>query len=1160
MFLQVSRRIQGEKSPYECDSIACNCIHKREGYLSTSSRTSQQFNTRNPCSVDASKDELVTFMQPRSKGRDGGPSWLCPVVSNSAALSPTACASGDCMHCKCDSPTATASSHDKRPVWRVPWRNCGGVPHSAHSSGDDSCNLYCRACSDLGGALLCRECGPRPDGFMRFYRTSYLYKTADACLTLVEFMARPFCWDMALFRSRDSATSGRLEPPSGVLAGMHLATARRCTQIAKSEHPRSTCKIRRGSRNEQSLIAINDQALSSQQIHTLYAKWEESGAPSQPPEGQRPFQQLPGSHGSDKLSKTFWVAMNHLDHSVVRFARRHPLLIWLAWGLLSLGFLCSLNGFLWPILILLFVLRRLRLLMWEAAVRWFSPYVFSKDVEAFLHQPMHAEGQSVVEPQSSFFTGSREVLSLMESQEKLFFSMPWMAVTAFSYCERLTLQDLCSAITTNLLKPVDKFSCFADCSADDTTLGRLPLSAFAHPRLLAKVQRIMGRYCWVRQEGFRVSQHVMKLTRKGLESFRDQRFVVGKGSADSKEMSQTQKLCSCSSASDCSCLLDEADVTCLVNEALAQPLDPGKPLWQFLLIENVILPPRDGAGSLEKECIGSVVVFRMHHAVGDGVSITRMFLRDFLCAAPAVPCNDCTSAQQYEGQTVSVMGAASLPDKGSATAIASQLSHTVSADTSGDNDVFHDNTEEAAQTPKVGSPVSAASTSTIWTASVTSSKAAADANETTNDTFKAQMQDRNALQFRDEGVLSKTSPGVSPLKTYSSVCAIPQNTFWKVLLAIRFALQIPFYAAQMALLMSYDELLETPRCGSARRTRIAKPICIPLQELKDLKTRLAAVLALQRETQPATTRRSVGRRLLQWIKPFSATQDRQQMDKKQSRAGQDKAMCSSAGNRGALGATAQTPTVREEHSNAKTLRVTLNDIFAACIVGGYHRYEEKMKKNLSSNEEKSMEGSIRAISKHPLKEEINFLIPVNLRRQDHEAKDLRNRFASLVLQMPVTSQGDSLQRMLGVHGAIRKTFQSFAIPMVMCLENWLYNTWPDLLMAYFLRLTHKISVIFSSVIGPASLPYVHCSRAQSMHFVVPQPGEVGVGVSAFSCGGVVSICISADEGVVSDPQVLRECVLAEYASLCQACKQFEPFVAVDGLASSAITMPLVVPS
>ena len=52
--------------------------------------------------------------------------------------------------------------------------------------------------------------------------------------------------------------------------------------------------------------------------------------------------------------------------------------------------------------------------------------------------------------------------------------------------------------------------------------------------------------------------------------------------------------------------------------------------------------------------------------------------------------------------------------------------------------------------------------------------------------------------------------------------------------------------------------------------------------------------------------------------------------------------------------------------------------------------------------------------------------------------------------------------------------------------------------------------------------------------------QVGVGVSAFSCGGTISLCVSADEAVVGDPHVLRECILAEYRSLCQASMEFEP--------------------
>lgn len=52
--------------------------------------------------------------------------------------------------------------------------------------------------------------------------------------------------------------------------------------------------------------------------------------------------------------------------------------------------------------------------------------------------------------------------------------------------------------------------------------------------------------------------------------------------------------------------------------------------------------------------------------------------------------------------------------------------------------------------------------------------------------------------------------------------------------------------------------------------------------------------------------------------------------------------------------------------------------------------------------------------------------------------------------------------------------------------------------------------------------------------------QIGVGVSAFSCGGTVSICVSADESVVKDPEMLRRCILEEYKSLCEAWRSLEP--------------------
>lgn len=896
---------------------------------------------------------------------------------------------------KADSPISS-----KRSRGRANLQSSGLTVDDSPSNSDDSCKLHCPACGDLGGALLCRECDSRLGGFLRFYRTSYLHKSFNAVSRIVGVFGQPFVrggllrWNCSSIRAVDSGASldmaGEIPPadpgarhieeiPSAGLRGRRRKGSghRRRQLIPGRAHEGTAVQQQRHMLQASSKDELKCQALPMQCRSQVAQVW----------------------HCSD-VSTLFAAAVDRLEDSVASIARKHPLLVWMVWGLLSVAFSCGLNCILWPIMILLFLLRRVRIIAWEAAVRWSSSYTFSEDLEALLRKQMRYAGGHTARPDMGPAAGPTEILSLLESQEKLFFSMPWMAVTAFSYCERLTLPELCTAITKNLLKPQEEFAGFSDGTGICDLLERLPLSAFPHPRLLTSARRVMGRYCWVRQQGFRVSQQVMKFTKKGIDLLCQQRCrapvdLVGNRLAHDVvgSSARIEGGCLCSSASECTCLMDETDVICLVNEALAQPLDPQKPLWQFWLLENVLVPDGSAGDFLGKQHVGSVVIFRMHHAVGDGVSITRMFLRDFLGAVPEVA-NSGGGEKAMDRECLAEGLCESVKDTGDHDGKA--LRHSTSRDS--------EEIECAAPTFEGGSPMSVASTSTTWTASGTSMKAAIDGNDKDEKTHR---------QAQKDVAVPGATQGCSPLKPSASIYPLPEGTVWRLLLALRFALQLPFYAAAMTLLLRYDGLMDTSRCGNSHRTRVAHPVCLPLQELKDLKTRLASVLARQRAERLGTGKTHMMRLLYSWFCSSKQAGGGQQALQEQPRHDFDAAgggaICSTQHHcRDSTSSRSTTGDGRETKPDG--LRVTLNDVLAACIVGGYHRYASIAKEQFLTNKSGSNEDSRNALDSCYRKKEINFLVPVNLRRQDQEGKDLRNRFASLVVRMPVTPQGDSLER------------------------------------------------------------------------------------------------------------------------------------------------------
>ncbi|KAL8455159.1 hypothetical protein Emag_000996 [Eimeria magna] len=1042
-------------------------------------------------------------------------------------------------------------------------------PYEDRASRVGCCEGQCLVCGELGGALVCHECNAQGNGLYNRYRTSYLYAALDTGIKLINHVGQLFAADGLLRRkcfSTLSATAGAFAKVAGKASRTPGVATRRRASVSSARRPRRTKKRQ----NREDLTKAKDHEKGrhvQKQAHT----------PQSSVIGQRQDQVVPQrKHFQDlnEVSNSFWAGVNFMEERALALARHHPVAVWVVWALLSAGFFCGLNCILWPILAMLFILRQLRILAWGTAVRWLSSNVFSADFEALLIKQKNAGGRSITARDLKKAVGGTEILSLMEAQEKLFFSMPWMAVTAFSYTETLTLLELSTAITRNLLRPREDFATLFDCKEEFELLEKLPLSAFVHPRLLTRVQRVMGRYCWVRQPGFHVSQQVIKVTRKGLNLLRQQRLKEQEGVDFNKTIDceedacpdAVKGTCSCSSAAECSCLMDESDVIYLMNESLAQPLDPLKPLWQFVLLENVLLPSSVLNGSPTAERTGSAVIFRMHHAVGDGISATRMFLKDFLRATPTVA--DTMSSLKTGTQMHAREPAEYMPTKHLGAVGDASLQHSNSRCSAADSE----ETECTVQAD-VGSPVSLASTSTTWAPSGASLKASADASETPE---KAQHHGSK------DTALSGDANGVPPIGPSVPVCTLPDGLLWRVLIALRFVLQLPFYAAAMVLLSRYDGLLDAPRSGSASKTSIARPICLPLQHMKDLKERL--VLALKEEQlSRRNERQHSGVHKLD--EELEETKGRQQQGLLfQKLKGQEHSdACHTHIHR------SKSDTTGDRRGGTATIvdspKLTLNDLFAACIVGGYHRCAALAEAELQNEQS----GSSNPQGRLGWKKDINFVVPVNLRRREEDAKHLRNRFASLIINLPVNSQLGSLERYLvifsqmlglgaawkscsvaltvrnvasnlfflstgecdlseaatllclvitgccylllcrmrGVHSAMRRTLHSFALPMIMCLERWLYATWPDLLMVFFLRLTRKISVIFSSVIGPALLPYVHASR-------------VGVGVSAFSCGGNVSICVATDETVVRDPKILRKCIIDEYKSLCHACKDFEP--------------------
>lgn len=181
----------------------------------------------------------------------------------------------------------------------------------------------------------------------------------------------------------------------------------------------------------------------------------------------------------------------------------------------------------------------------------------------------------------------------------------------------------------------------------------------------------------------------------------------------------------------------------------------------------------------------------------------------------------------------------------------------------------------------------------------------------------------------------------------------PGTFFSRLLHCFLSVIQLPFYTASLALLLRFEAIQEL-RSGCGRNTRVATPIRLSLQSLRQLRD---AVVKKLEEDEAA----------------------------------------------------------REGWSSEakRETRVTLNDLFAACIVGGHYRYSQ-LPRTISSP---SADQLVNPPSHDhdlllPLQqnESLNFVIPVNVRTNIEQAKQLNNQFASLIIALPVNPRGNPLKR------------------------------------------------------------------------------------------------------------------------------------------------------
>jgi diacylglycerol O-acyltransferase len=195
----------------------------------------------------------------------------------------------------------------------------------------------------------------------------------------------------------------------------------------------------------------------------------------------------------------------------------------------------------------------------------------------------------------------------------------------------------------------------------------------------------------------------------------------------------------------------------------------------------------------------------------------------------------------------------------------------------------------------------------------------------------------------------------------------------------------------------------------------------------------------------------------------------------------------------------------------RALGATVNDVLMGALSGALRRY-------LDSRGDNPREvGKLRAV------------VPVNLRPEGEEA-GLGNRFGLVFLDLPVGQQHelarvDEVRREMD---AIKDSPEAMLSLRGLGGLGKLTEAVEKQALSVF---SAKASLIVSNVPGPLSKLSVAGTPITGAMFWVPQSGTIGLGVGIFSYAGEIRVGISADAGLVPDPQELVDAFELEIEGL-----------------------------
>jgi len=218
---------------------------------------------------------------------------------------------------------------------------------------------------------------------------------------------------------------------------------------------------------------------------------------------------------------------------------------------------------------------------------------------------------------------------------------------------------------------------------------------------------------------------------------------------------------------------------------------------------------------------------------------------------------------------------------------------------------------------------------------------------------------------------------------------------------------------------------------------------------------------------------------------------------------------------------------------SKTLKVTVNDVLAACVTGGIRAYLQHVEHKLVDMK------AIVPVSMRPMKEFKSGRVQMN------------NQVAAVFLKLPV-SESDPVKRVK----KIKSRMDKFKIGPHAFIIGASWKLMALLPPTSILRLQNnylaRCSLILTNVPGPRKMGKIWDLNIQEMQGFVPLLGSLGLGIALFSYGDVINVAVMTDDKVKA-PEVLLNGIAAEFAILCAAAGIEPPAKKDDSKQSSSVS-------